>query len=140
MGPVGDHVTSRCTFSYIFCGASADDEMSEATPYFTSNWGDMEMGKDYWKNMIDHGYGVGDRNIEGVTASDDIINLSTDINMDEPTCTLWQRLIIDVVESSTNSTTNAEDIQAAQVKATSKSVYNDQIDKSNVVSHFRLVI
>lgn len=84
--------------------SEADDEMSDNKHYFATNWGGMEISPGYWESMIDHGYTDEDVGNIPMEAPLDIINLTTDLSMEEISCPLNQNCVIDIEGSSTGST------------------------------------
>ena len=78
--------------SRLFRGGSVAEEMSEDATFFKSTWGEMEVGSDYWHTV-------------GVEASDDIINISSDYNMEDR---VHNTDVVDIDGSSTGSTMGVE--------------------------------
>ncbi|KAL0689167.1 hypothetical protein Bca4012_088844 [Brassica carinata] len=82
----------RVDVSRLFRGGSVAEEMSKDATFFKSTWGEMEVGSDYWDTV-------------GVEASDDIINISSDYNMEDR---VHNTDVVDIDGSSTGSTMGVE--------------------------------
>ncbi|CAN7070617.1 unnamed protein product [Brassica oleracea var. botrytis] len=76
--------------------ASLAEEDDNETPYFETDWGDIEMGRVYWERMMNQD--------TGVESYVDVINLTNDLNIEEPRHSLNQPIFVDVDGSSTGST------------------------------------
>lgn len=69
-------------------GGSIAEEMSEDSTFFKSAWGEMEVGFHFWDTV-------------GVDAGDDIINITSDYNMEDR---IHNTDVLDIDGSSTGST------------------------------------
>ncbi|CAN6912752.1 unnamed protein product [Brassica oleracea] len=76
--------------------ASLAEEDDNETLYFETDWGDIEMGRVYWERMMNQD--------TGMESYVDVINLTNDLNIEEPRHSLNQPIFVDVDGSSTGST------------------------------------
>ncbi|KAH0879563.1 hypothetical protein HID58_066957, partial [Brassica napus] len=80
--------SKRLEVSRQIRGGSIAEEMSEDSTFFKSAWGEMEVGFHFWDTV-------------GVDAGDDIINITSDYNMEDR---IHNTDVLDIDGSSTGST------------------------------------
>lgn len=96
----------------------------------------MEVDPDDWENIINLDYKVVGGGSVNQGASDNIINLLTDITMEDQTSTLHNTFVVDVGKSSTGSTADDghENIQG-HTKTNKNNVSNANNTQPNMVGN-----